>query len=401
MDMKKKLEETYMPEREGRKKRIIVGLSGGINSFVSAYLLKIQKYELMAVTVVPAWENFSGKQSDVLSCHLDQAQLDAIKEFCHQLGIGHQVVRAGDEFSDVVVETWLANRLTGTKPSPCWNCHELRMKLLYQKMLEADAHGIATGHLAKIFHHEGHNSVYVHSSNDESHDQSDLLARMPHAFLAKLMLPLSDLQQKEIAKLAENFGLTSQPKNLKIHECLDVKHVTDEYLTANIPPKYAKTGEVFDTHENRHGDHRGIQYYQYAETLDFERHKNGDLFIAGYSMAEKKIKLAPSSHFLRQKIFLNQCTIAEETPWSEPIRGVLKNQNQEFVDCWVYPKNLSSAIVELDQKQRVLEGEIVSIYKKRGKNAKVYLVGKARYVQEETHEDDENEQPQVDYARDI
>jgi tRNA-specific 2-thiouridylase len=113
------------------------------------------------------------------------------------------VVKGSDEFKEEVVDSWMSARLSGVKSNHCLSCHELRMRLLYQKMLDLDAQGMATGHMAKIFKNAVNNTVYVHSSNDEEHDQSSLLSRLPHEVLNKLILPLSDLQQKEIEKLRQ------------------------------------------------------------------------------------------------------------------------------------------------------------------------------------------------------
>jgi tRNA-specific 2-thiouridylase len=401
MDMKKQLDETYLPEREGRKKRLVVGLSGGINSFVAAYLLKIQKYELIGVTVALGWDDFKGKQEKVISCHLDQTKHDVIKEFCHQLGISHVLIKAHDEFKNEVIDPWLGQKLTGTKLSPCLSCHEMRMRLLHKKMIEMDALGIVTGHLAKIFKHEYHHSVYVHSSNDEAHDQSDLLSRLPHDILEKLMLPLSDLQQKEIIKLSENFGLKSSLPEIPMHQCLTQDAQIDPIIETLVPKKYIQGGEIADVEQNNYGAHTGVVHYQYGEILNLNRPKGQELYMIGYGFQEKKLLVGGDTHFNRKRVFLTQCRISEETPWSGPLKGVVKCGEEDFVDCWIYPKNLASAVVELEANHKLFEGQIVTILRKKGKNSKVFLSGKVRYIPEPIDEQEGNERVKVDYSRDI
>lgn len=403
MDMKKKLDDAYLPDKDARKKRLVVGLSGGLNSYVSAYLLKIQKYDLVAVTVLFGWENYQGEVSKVLSCHVDQPKLDHVKEFCHQLGIPHMLVKASDEFKELVVENWAANRLTGTKPNPCWNCHELRMNILYEKMIELDAQGVATGHLAKIFKQESHHSVYVHTSNDELNDQSSILSRLPHKILDHLMLPLSDLQQKEIAKLAENFGLDASHKSLKMHECFDNKILSPEYLAKNVPPKYLKHGELHDLEKDTFVEHEGIHHYEYGGSYGAQNQRQGESLLVGkYSFQDKKIVVARPDAFKKQKIFLTGCKVSEETSWSEPLKGVVKISETEFADCWVYPKNLSSAVIEMESPHFILEGDMVTILKKKGKNSKVFLTGKSRYIPEEKQIVEEGKpRAKADYSTDF
>ena len=400
--MKKKLEETYLPDKEARKKRLVVGLSGGLNSYVTAYLLKIQKYELIGVTIQMSWDN-EAESANVLSCHMDQTNLDKVREFCHQLGIPHFVVKASDEFKEEVIENWVASRISGTKTNHCWNCHDLRMKLLHKKMQELEAVGLATGHLGKLFRQESHHSVYVHTSNDEVFDQSALLSRLPHEILDKLMLPLSDLQQKEINKLAENFGLSTTPKKIKMHECLDIEHITDPYLDSHVPKKYKQPGELVDSEKTVIGDHQGVLMHAYGENYQIPHQRQNDVFkFVKYSVQDKRIEVARPDYFKRKKFFLNQCRISEETPWFEPLKGVIKISETEFAECWIYPKNLSSAVIEMDEPHSIIEGDVITVLKKKGKNAKVYLTGKARYVVEDHVDPEEGkERAKADYSRDF
>jgi tRNA-specific 2-thiouridylase len=403
MDMKKKLDETYLPDKETRKKRLVVGLSGGLNSYVTAYLLKIQKYDLIGVTIQLGWENYKDDASKVLACQMDQPQVDAIRDFCHQLGIPHMVIKSADEFKETVVESWVASKVTGTKGNPCWNCHEMRMRLLHHKMLEVNAQGLATGHLGKLFRQETHHTVYVHTSNDEHFDQSSVLSRLPHEILDKLMLPLSDLQQKEINKLAENFGVKALTRTIQMHQCFDLKNINKEYIPQNVSARYLKPGEVVDGERNQLGDHTGVFQYEYGEVVQTIGHRQNDpLFFSKYSFQEKKIELCRPDNFKRQKIFLTNCKISEETPWIEPLKGVVKISETEFADCWIFPKNISSALIEMEIPHHILEGDFVTILKKKGKNAKVYLTGKARYVQEEHPQSEEGkERVKVDHSRDF
>jgi tRNA-specific 2-thiouridylase len=402
MDMSKKIQETYLPERESRKSRIVIGLSGGLNSMVVAYLLKIQKYDLMGVTISMNWDNYPGQVENSLSCHLSTIQIDKIKDFCHQLGIPHFVVKGSDEFKDVVIDSWMSSRLTGTKSNHCLNCHELRMKLLYQKMVELEAQGLATGHMAKIFKHEAHGSVYVHSSNDEASDQSTLLSRLPHDILNKLILPLSDLQQKEIDKLAENFGISHQLKKVNFLSCIDSDKDSLNYLELNVPKRYKDSGEVVaGVDKAPAGDHQGVYQFTYAQDLPVQGQRQNEVFkLTKYHFKEKKIEVLKSDFFQRKKIFLNHCRLSDETPWHEPLSGFIKLDSGDFVSCFIYPKNNSSALVELERPEYILEGEIVTLFRKKGKNAKVFLTGQVRYVQEEPQLEEGNERAKVDYSRD-
>ncbi len=380
MDMKQKLHDAYKPDSVGRKKRIVVGLSGGIDSMVTAYLLKIQKYELIGVTVVNSWDNYQGNQSDTLSCLVTPEKIEMIHEFCQQLGIPHQVVKSSNEFQEEVVEGWVASRMVGTLYKPCWNCHGLRMRILYEKMLQLGADTIATGHFAKLYYHEQSKSVSVHTANDELNDQSALLSRLPNDILISLMLPLSDLQKKEVIKLSENFGLSSLDKKVKMHQCFTDGPEALKYLEEKIPGKYKATGEILDKEAaNKFGDHTGVYRHVYGGTIDTLMQRNISLLLSKYSISDKILTVDHEDSFKKTKIILLNCETPEDTSWPEPFKAVIQ-LGENFVDCWVYPKSLKATFVEWEGPYKVLEGDIVSVYKKKGKNSKVFFTGMVRHL---------------------
>jgi tRNA-specific 2-thiouridylase len=219
MDLKNKRDDDPHGVRETRSKKVVIGLSGGINSMVAACLLKLQKFELVAVTVTFDWQDYGDSIDQLLSCHVNSSHLDQIRQFCHKLGIPHIVLNATDEFREAVTERWVGSRLTGTKLNACWNCHDLRIKLIFDNLAPLDADVLATGHMAKLFKSDLSGTVSVHTSSDVLYDDSLHVARLPNAILDKMILPLSDLQHKEILKLAQNFGISSSSKKIEPHSC--------------------------------------------------------------------------------------------------------------------------------------------------------------------------------------
>ena len=346
--MKKKLTEAYEPDKTSRKGRIVVGLSGGYESFVAAYLLKIQKYEVFGVTIATGWDQYSGDKSATLSCHLDEQKLASIREFCNQLHIPHFLVKANLEFQENVVESWMASKVTGTAKTACWNCHDMRMSLLHQKMLDLDAKYMATGHFAKLFHHEGHGTSYVHTSNDEENDQSVLLSRLPKDILNSLKLPLSDLQRKEVLKLAENFGLNLLDKKVKIHDCFPASEATIEFLTKKVPARYSKHGDISNLENTEvFAEHQGIISYDYGhEVLIPASTKRDRYYLVKFNIKDKKLIVSKDEYFLRNRLLLVDCHISQETPWIEPMKGFIRLNERDTVECWIYPKSLNAAYVE-------------------------------------------------------
>lgn len=388
--MKKKLEDAYIPDKGTRKEKIVIGLSGGIDSYVMAYLLKIQKYDLIAVTIVNSWDDLESDQSNALSCHINQNRLEQIKDFCHRMNFPLHVIKTGNEFKEKVVETFLAQKVLGKYPTHCWNCHENRMELLYNKMKEVGAKHFATGHYAKIFHQESHASVYVHTSNDEKHDQSSLLARLPHDILNSLMLPLSDLTKKEVLKLAENFGVIDEEKKINMFECLSENSEILPVIAQKVPAKFIGNGEITNVINNiNYGQHDGILSFKAGQEIEVrDSGKLTRMKIAKYSYSDKRVAVEPVSYFKQSKLLLVNCTLSEEVNWIEPFKGVVVNSHHEESECWIHMKTLSSVFVELSGPSEFIEGEIVTVLKKKSKNSKIFLTGKVQYLPVEEVQDE-------------
>lgn len=407
MDQKKKLEGAYAPDKETRKERVVVGLSGGLDSLVSAYLLKIQKYEVFAVTVLPGWDQFPGDKGAVIGCHIGDDKMETIREFCNQLKVPHYFIKASSEFQETVVEEWMAGKVTGTTSNACWSCHGLRMRLLYQKMSDLNAKYLATGHYAKIFHHAAHDTYYVHTSNDEEHDQAALLSRLPSTVLSSLMLPLSDLTKKEVIKLAGNFGIEAKENKVRMHECFPTNEKTIEYLTKRVPKSMALPGEIYNLDGTQmYGEHQGIICNNYGEEARLEKAKSSALYFTSYSMKDRRLLVGDESYFLHQRIQLIDCAFSEEVSWPEPMRAVLQMSRGNYVECWIYPKAQKSAFVEWEGRNWVKEGEILTVLRKKGKNSKVYLTGKVRFLPEDLPKKEDESNPeekvqQVDYSKDF
>lgn len=376
MDMKKKIDEAYNPDKQTRKEKIAIALSGGLDSFVMAYLLKIQKYDLIAITVQNTWDDYLGDVEKVLSCHLTTQKLEGIKEFTHKLGIPLHIIKSNGQFKDSVVDSWIADKISGRLSRSCLNCSDLRLHLIHEKMREVGAKKLATGHFAKLFQHESHKSVFVHTSNDELHDQSALLSRLPHEILSSLVLPLSDLTKKEVLKLGENFGLVESQGKVQLFDCFPKTPEIISYLEKKIPNKYQKEGEISSVDGSlNYGSHNGAFRYSPGEEIELkDGGKNIKVIFGHFNWNEKKVVVVEKDFFQRDKILLRNCYISEEVSFVEPVKGYLQLKNN-FIECWIYPKSHSSFYLELVEKTRLLNGDVVTVLKKKGKNSKVFLTG--------------------------
>lgn len=364
-------------ERKG--KAILIGLSGGIDSMVAAYLLRIQKREVFGVIFASTPEDFQDHGEHLFACHQTDGHLAAVKKFCEHLQIPLTVLRPREEFESDVIAPWVATRATARKPRLCQDCHRLRMELLFRHAQTVGCEKIASGHYAKLSHNPD-GTISVHSSNDIAADQSGLLASLPQELLQVLELPLSELQQKEVRKIAENFQLIPPARLLKPGGCLPLgSEPVETWLAAHLPKSMQKEGEVIlIDHMDRVGLHNGLYHFEVGGVWKKAvRQGDKEIFSIGMRWPKKELLVSGPEWFVDRGIQLQHCHWGEGTDLSAPVHGYIhKGEGLADLEVIIYPKTQNGAWVELvEGEDRFVPGEDLLIFKRKGKNAKVVLTG--------------------------
>lgn len=356
-----------------------MGLSGGLDSLVAAYLLRIQKKELFGLMIAATPEDLQDEGDKLFACHANDARIAAVKKFCEHLHIPLSIVRPRDEFVDEVLEPWAAARLEVRRPRQCQDCHGMRMRFLYQKALELGCESFATGHYAKLFK-GAEGQVSVHSSNDPELDQSGLILGLPQEILRKLELPLSELQHKEVLKIAENFQLNLTPRERKFGDCLTQSPRAHKWITTHTPESLRIKGEVLDVaSDDRMGHYDDQTTFEYGRPYKIEERgqESREWDLCGIDTKIRELKVAPPEWFNDTGAVLLNCRWDEGTDLSLPLRGYLHlGGGLNDKEIMVYPKSLNSAYVELlEGQEKFVRGTDLVIFKRRGKNAKVIVSG--------------------------
>jgi tRNA U34 2-thiouridine synthase MnmA/TrmU len=348
MESKNQPSKTSVPDYGTRDTRVLIGISGSMDSLVAAHLLKIQRHNLVAATVVNIWEDPSKEGPTSFSCHLSDEKLKGIQEFCHRLSIPHHVIRLGDEFMEKVVDVWVSDHLQGKSSRHCMRCQELRVSALFQKMKTLGASRLATGHYGKVFQTGPSGKYQVHSSHDHIHDQAGLLSSLPQELLSSLLLPLADLSQKEVMVLAENFGIQDLGSQKKTLECLTLTPELYPFLEKKVP----------DDLKERMG-------------INLNSEKPMGLTL---------IERLSQTIRINNKFWVVNCQQSAGFKISEPVTGYLLMNGMGEIECWVYPKTISTFYVELGESLKLMPGVSVTVMKKKGKNSKVLFTGELRLL---------------------
>ncbi len=259
------------------KKRILLGMSGGVDSSVSAILLKEQGYEVIGITM----KLFEGEIEG--SCCNISSTMDA-KRVCDYLQIPHYTLNFKDEFKKYVIDDFINCYANCKTPNPCIECNKyLKFGSMYQKAQELKCDYIATGHYAKIEYSKEYNQNVLKKANALSKDQSYVLYNIPKELLDKLKLPLGKFNSKEeIRKIAEQHNLPVAHKPDSEDICFIPSGDYKAFLENNSDIKSIK-GNIVDINGNVLGTHTGLYKYTIGQRKGIGIPNITPLYVIGFN----------------------------------------------------------------------------------------------------------------------
>ncbi len=249
--------------------KVIVGMSGGVDSSVAAALLLEQGYEVVGLTF---------KFTD------DFDSEDAVK-VCNKLGIEHHIVDYRDIFKEEVINKFINDYNRGITPNPCILCNrEVKFNFLYQNMLKYECDFIATGHYAKVIDGK------LYKSADLRKDQTYFLAQLTNEQLSKLILPLEGIDKDTVREIAHKYDLEVADKK----DSTDVCFITNkfrEFITDKIDDT---SGDVVDVATNKViGKHNGLRSYTIGQRKGLNIGGTQDrMYVVGKDMNKNILYIA-------------------------------------------------------------------------------------------------------------
>lgn len=246
----------------GSKSRVLVAMSGGIDSSVTALMLHEQGYEVIGVTM-KTWDYASsgGERKTTGCCSLDD--INDARALAVDKGFPHFIIDIREEFGDYIIDNFTTEYLAGRTPNPCVLCNtHIKWDALLKRADKLDCEFIATGHYANVRQENGR---YVVSKGlDESKDQSYVLWGLSQEALARTLLPLGKFRKTEIRQMAENYGYTALAKKGESYEiCFIPDNDYRGFLKRRVSglEEEVAGGDFVDTEGNILGKHEGYPFY--------------------------------------------------------------------------------------------------------------------------------------------
>ena len=292
-------------------KKVLLGMSGGVDSSVSALILNKQGYEVIGSTM----ELFCGS-----SCCNMETYIDA-KNVCKQIGIPHFTINYKEEFKKYVIDDFIDCYKNCKTPNPCIECNKyMKFGLMWEKAKEMGCNYIATGHYAKTEYSEEYGRWILKKSKAGRKDQSYVLWNIPKELIEHILFPLSNFESKdEIRKIASENDLKVANKPDSEDICFVPDGNYKKFLENNSDLK-PKEGNIVLIDGTVLGRHTGLYKYTIGQRRGLGVSYKVPLFVVGFNKARNEVIVGEEKDLYKKEIIvtdINLLLVDEIKEWME------------------------------------------------------------------------------------
>jgi tRNA-specific 2-thiouridylase len=348
-----------------KTKTVLVGMSGGIDSTMAAYILKKQGLNVIGATM-KIWDgcfDVGGETKSGCFGPGEEEDIKAAQVVAKKLGISHVVVDLKKEYRDNVLDNYIATYLGGETPNPCVRCNQkIKFGLLLEKarLSGIDFDYFATGHYAKVEYDEDKKRFLLKKSDDKKKDQSYFLHRLGQEQLSKIIFPLGSSTKEEIKKLAIEVGFPELAQKDESQDFFECKDNSPFFKDKDVRP-----GNIVDNNGKVLGTHNGIIGFTIGQRKGINiSSDHGALYVTKIVAKRNEVVVGSKNELYASELIAKDLNWISIEKLEGPIRVEAKTRlHQEEVACTVFPDNDLSVKVVFDRPMiSVTPGQSIVFY---------------------------------------
>ena len=333
--------------------KVVVAMSGGVDSSVAALLLCRRGYDVVGVTM----KLYSLDEADLPAHYQGCCTLDDVEDarrVCQRLGVPHYVLNVQREFQTHVIDYFRAEYSNGRTPHPCIACNDkIKFNFLSTRAAALDAQYVATGHYARI--QAGPDGFVLRKGVDAAKDQSYVLFGMGQSELAHSLMPVGDYSKEEIRRLAQDAGLVNADKP----DSQDICFIpSGDYKTFLKNHGGQQPGDIVDLDGTVVGQHQGIEFFTVGQRrgLGLAAGSAGQSakFVIRVEPDTRQVVVGPDSALYRDSMWVSRVNYVRDTPGATPLKVSVKIRYKASEAPAVLHPDKDGALVVFREPQRAL-----------------------------------------------
>ncbi len=344
--------------RNGSNRRVVVAMSGGVDSSVAALLLKEQGYDVVGVTM----RLFAYDQADSLTSYnkgcCTPQDVDDARRVCQIIGVPHYLMNFEREFQAHVIDYFCMEYARGRTPHPCLACNDkIKFSFLLQRALALDAGYIATGHYARVIH--SNDQWHLLKGIDPAKDQSYVLFTLRQQELERTLLPVGAYPKSEIRAIASRAGLPVANKPDSQEICFIQQGDYRSFLAERLRPQ---PGEIVDSQGSVLGHHQGIERFTVGQRRGLGMASSKPLYVVAVDAGTRRVIVGSANELLQESLWASQVNYPAGAP-ERPVavRAKIRYKASEM-PATLYPHGCEAVIRFQEPQRAVTPGQAVAFY---------------------------------------